>query len=484
MESIGPRDASMYHYRPTLDTPNLITRLAQHRILGDAPQTELEWLAANGQLRHVEVGDFVSQKSEPLVNLVIVLSGHFAIWVDRGTGPHKVMEWTDGDVSGTMPYSRMVKPPGNVEVDRPGDLVLIHRDRFPEMIAQCPTVTAKLVHVMLDRARQFQSNDLLDEKMISLGKLSAGLAHELNNPASAAARSAQLLGQSLSVLEETSRALGAVKLTDTQSAVVQEARKACQSALPTALAPIERADREDAIDAWLAAHGADPSAASALIDTTVTIEDLDSLAALIDGNTLNTVLKWLAADCSTRTLTRDVERASARIHNLVAAMKRSSYMDRTAAPESVDLTISLSDSVSLLLHKARKKSVSVTLNLEPDLPCAYAIGSDLSQIWLNLIDNAIDAVPESGHVTIAAQRRPKYVVVSVVDDGHGIPPEIRDRIFDPFFTTKPVGQGTGLGLEIVRQLVRRNEGNIEVKSQPGHTEFLVTLPVASPGPQR
>jgi signal transduction histidine kinase len=187
----------------------------------------------------------------------------------------------------------------------------------------------------------------------------------------------------------------------------------------------------------------------------------------------------VAADCSSRALAVEVERAATRIHDLVAAVKRFTYMDRTSAPEAVDLAISLNDAVALLLHKARKKSVSVNVKLDPNLPRVRAIGGDLGQVWTNLIDNALDAVAGSGQVTITAAHRLGSVVVGIVDDGPGIPPGIGERIFDPFFTTKPVGQGTGLGLAIARRLVRRNDGDIEVESRPGRTEFRVMLPVAS-----
>jgi len=465
-----------------VNAPDLITRLARHRTLAAAPPGELAWLAAHGYLRKVERGEFVSRKAELLESLVIVLSGHFAIHVDRGAGPRKVMEWREGDVSGVLPYSRMTKPPGDAVMDEPGDVFLIHRDHFPEMIRECPTVTATLVHLMLDRARRFTSSDLHDEKMMSLGKLAAGLAHELNNPASAAARSARLLLDGLPDLEDTALALGAARLSGAQLMVVDRCRQACLSALPSALSPIERADREDALSAWLEGHGAHADAAAALVETAVTVTDLDALAATLDRSALNTTLRWMGAACSSRTLAGEVEKAATRIHTLVAAVKRFTYMDRTSVPEAIDLTISLSDSAALLLHKARTKSVGVTLDLAPTLPRVRAIGSDLNQVWTNLIDNALDAVGESGQVTIRAARQFDFVIVRIIDDGPGVPPEICERIFDPFFTTKPVGEGTGLGLDIARRLVRRNGGDIELESRPGRTEFRVTLPIASDNP--
>jgi signal transduction histidine kinase len=461
------------------DARDLVERLAQHRTLGGAPRAELEWLAAHGREYRMEPGDLLTNVPEMLEALSVLFSGRFAIYVDHGAGPHKVMEWAGGDVTGYLPYSRMTRSPGDMVIDEAGDALVVHSRHFPELIRDCPVVTTRLVHVMLDRARQFRSSELQDEKMLSLGRMAAGLAHELNNPASAAARSARLLNEALEEGEAAAHALGAARLNDAQLVAVANARVACATAVPAALAPLARADREDAIADWLDDHGADANAAGPLADTGVGLHSLDALAAVLDTETLNVALRWVAAGCTTRALAADVERAATRIHNLVGAIKRFTYMDRAQVPEPVDVVESLNDSLALLLHKARKKSVGVNVTSEPDLPPARAIGGDLNQIWTNLIDNAIDAVSESGRVIVSAARQLNFVVVRVEDNGCGIPDDIRDRIFDPFVTSKPVGQGTGLGLDIARQLIRRNNGDIEVESRPGRTEFRVTLPVAA-----
>ena len=168
----------------------LVDRLAEHRTLGQAPRAELEWLAAHGEVRLIKAGDVITRANLPVTKLYITLSGRFSINVDRGYGPRKVMEWSGGDVGGLLPYSRMAKAPGEAVVSEPGEVLFVDGEHFPELIRTCPWITATLVHVMIDRARVFTSSGLQDEKMMSLGRLAAGLAHELNNPASAAARSA------------------------------------------------------------------------------------------------------------------------------------------------------------------------------------------------------------------------------------------------------------------------------------------------------
>lgn len=461
---------------------DLVERLAQHRTIGSAPRSELEWLAAHGYIQHFERGEMI-RKGDPVRSLWIFLSGVTAFYQDRGLGPRKVTEWRGGDVSGVLPYSRVTTSPGQGVTLEPGDALLVDKAHLPALIRECPTLTELLVHNMLDRTRTFTSSDLHYDKMASLGTISAGLAHELNNPASAVARSAKLLNQALSEAEDASRAIGAAHLTDAQLAAIEQMRLGCAAAMPAALTPIERADREEALTEWLKAHGVNPGAASALVDTGTTPAVLDGLATAVQGRDLDAAVRWIAAGCTIRMLTSDIERAASRVSHLVGAIKRFTYMDRQETPEPIALAQGLHDSVALLLHKARKKSIGVTVHIADDVPKVRAIGSDLNQVWTNLIDNAIDAAPESGHVEINAMRQANFVVVQVIDDGPGIPPEIRDRIFDAFFTTKPVGQGTGLGLEIARRLVHRNDGDIEDESQPGKTIFRVSLPVADEAPQ-
>jgi len=371
-----------------MTAPDLVDRLAAHKTLGRAPREELTWLASHGSLRHMHTGEVLSAKGVQIEGLFVVLSGRIAIFVDRGAGLHKIMEWREGDVTGLLPYSRLVSPPGDTVAQEPSTLLTIQRDHLGEMIRECDEVTTILVHTMLDRARAFTSSDLHDEKMISLGKLSAGLAHELNNPASARA---------------------------------------------------------------------------------------------VDGPALNAVLRWAAAGCSVRGLASEIQEAATRISGLVLAIKGFTHMDQATVAEPVDLAQSLSNTVAVLKAKARSKAAAVIVNLEPDLPRVLGFVGELNQIWANLIDNALDAIPDSGRVEVLANRDHQRVVVLIVDNGTGIPDEMRERIFDPFFTTKPVGHGTGLGLDIVRRLVRHNDGDITVESRPGRTEFRVVLPMVEFG---
>ncbi len=382
-------------------------------------------------------------------------------------------------MTGVLPYSRIVSPPGDVVVEEPAEVLTIHRNDLPEMIRECSDVTAILVHVMLDRARHFTSTFLHDEKLVSLGKLAAGMAHELNNPASAIGRSAGALSQSLADVEAASRTLGGSEFTAEQIAVIEKVREACLSTgVQPVLLPLEQEDRADSIAAWLKAHHAESADADALADTSVTIELLDQLATSIQARGLAAALRWIAMSCAAHRLTSEIQEAASRVSSLVGAIKGFTEMDRAAVPEPVDVVQGLSNTLVVLRAKAKSKSAGLRFNVVEGLPQIKGFGGELNQIWANLIENALDAVGEGGSVELSANRERDSVVVSVTDNGPGVPEGIRDRIFDPFFTTKPVGKGTGLGLDIVRRLVQRHNGQIELNSRPGRTEFRVTLPIA------
>lgn len=463
-----------------VDVAALVERLAAHRTLAGVPRSELEWLAAHGELISYKVGDIVERKGQPVNRMIIQFTGTASLFIERGTGRRHLMESRGGEVTSLLPFSRLTGAPGDVIVTEDAEGLSIHRDHFPEMIRECPQTIETLVHQMIDRSRAVQSTTMQDDKMTSLGRLAAGLAHELNNPASAAARSAKQLSLALTEAHEASHALGAAHLSEEQRASIEEI--GARSLIPTmtgVFSAIERSDREDEITGWLERHHATlaPASASALAESFLTTETLDELAESLGGEQLDAALRWIGAEYAARSLVSDVERATTRIYDLVSSVKRFTYMDRSAPGEPTDIAQGLVDTVAMLAAKARAKSVSVSVDAAPDLPRVLGNPGELNQVWSNLIANALDAVAESGHVAVNAARDGLTVVVRIVDDGPGISPDIVTRIFDPFYTTKPVGQGMGLGLDISRQIVRNHDGHIAVESVPGRTEFRVILPL-------
>jgi len=469
-----------------MESAEFVDRLAALPKLKQIPRAELEWLVEHGEFERREVGDVVSRRGIRIEHLWIVLSGEISISVDRGAGPRLVMSWTAGDVTGMLPYSRMKGPPGDNVVDEEVEALALSVEHFPEMVHRCPVFTAHTVHLMVDRARNFNTSDLHDEKMLALGRLSAGLAHELNNPASATARGAKRLRAALTAAGSTSRELGAAGLTAEQSAAVGRiAAESLAGPSDAILSPLERSDREEAIYEWLEEHDIDPSAAPALAETPLPLAALDRLAAAVPERALDVAVRWLAAGAATDALASDVERAADRIHQLVAAVKRFTHMDQHGGPESVEVEPGIRDTLHVVGSKTRSKNATVRLEIEAGLPPVRATPGELNQVWLNLIDNALDAIADGGTIAIKACRKLDRVHVSITDDGPGIPADVVEQIFDPFFTTKPPGQGTGLGLDIARRLVRRWEGDLTVESEPGKTEFCVRLEVAretSPAP--
>ena len=452
----------------------ILERLAAHRTVGTIPRAELEWLASVGHEETIEPGEILTPTAGSVRGLFVVLDGHLSIRVDRGAGPRIVMEWHGGDVTGVLPYSRIKSPPGAVTAETRTTVLLVPTSEMPRLIHECPELTAVLVHVMLDRARVFKSSELLDEKMVSLGRLAAGLAHELNNPASAVERSAKTLAAHLTRVERATRGICSLSLSDAQWRAIDQIRDT-RSAPRAILAPLERADLQETIEQWLSGHRVDDVEIEPLVEAGFTTPDLDALLTLVGIDKFRTVLEYLSAELTIRELTSEIDTAATRIHQLVAAVKGFTYVNQQATLQPIAVGKGLTDTITVLRSKAKAKSVDVALTVPNDLPAVEGYGGELNQVWANLLDNAIDATP-GGHVRISASSGDGHVVVSIADDGPGIPADIQKRIFDPFFTTKDIGQGTGLGLDIARRIVQRHKGIIDMNTSPTGTEFRVTLP--------
>ena len=440
------------------------------------PRDQLAWLVETGHVETLEPGVVLTPSTGPVKGLFVVLEGHLLIRVDRGSGPRIVMEWHGGDVTGMLPYSRIKGPPGDVTAEERTTVLVVPAADLPRLIHECDELTAVLVHVMVDRARVFKSSELLDEKMASLGRLAAGLAHELNNPASAVERSAKTLVAELGVLEDATKKFCALNLSDEECLILTGSPADGGSARPT-LSPIERADRLDEIDSWLSSHDLPGIDADPLLESGIRLAALDRLVSLVGREKAGIVLAHMASAQAVRQLATEIETAASRIHSLVAAVKGFTYVNQQSTLQPIAIGRGLSDTATVLRSKARAKSVAVDVVVPADLPAVDGYGGELNQVWANLLDNAIDATP-GGHVRVDASTDADHVVVRVTDDGPGIPEGIRNRIFDPFFTTKDVGQGTGLGLDIARRIIQRHQGTIDLHTSSSGTEFCVTLPVS------
>ena len=459
-----------------LSPDHIIDRLASLPLLESVPRPQIEWLAANGELHTYASGTLLREAGARMDEMFILLAGRVAWYLEKRGGWRKGGEAGIGKVVGPIPYSRFDKAPGNLVIEDDAVAFLLPRSRFPGLISDCPDLTAALVHHMIDRSRDSRTAELNDDRLQSLGRVASGLAHELNNPASAATRHAQSLATLLIEVEEAARGLAAARLSDVQLEAVDVIRTICAGS-PRTRTALEAADREDEISEWLTRHAVDPEVAEPLATSDVSLEALDRLTAVIPPATLGAVLRWVASGSAALGVTREIASATARIHDLIGAVKGFTFMDRDAVPEDVDVARGLADTLTVLESKLRTSSVTARLEAADDLPRVYGFGGEINQVWQNLIDNAIDAAGTGGHVTITATSRGDAIVVRVADDGPGIPEEHRARVFDPFFTTKPVGQGTGLGLDLVRRTVHLHNGDVDFTSQPGRTVFRVRLPI-------
>ena len=359
---------------------------------------------------------------------------------------------------------------------------------FWQMLAICPSITRELFTSLAQRVQNMEVISQGHAKLTALGTLSAGLAHELNNPAAAVSRGAQQLDEVFQELPAWGLKLNQQQLTgeqltflaDLQRDAIKHAKTKSQLVRSgnAQYNPLAQSEREDEVTDWLEAHGVTDGwkLASILVAAGLDIEWLDTILEHLPVNTLDDVLGWLTVTLTGVELLDEIKHGSKRISDLVKAMKEYSYLDQAPLQE-IDVHDGLESTLTILTHKL-KGSIILTREYDSSLPCIYAYGSELNQVWTNLIDNAIDAIAGNGQIWLRTFKEGNYIVVEIADNGSGIPPEIQARIFEQFFTTKDVGKGTGLGLDIVRRIVvGQHKGDIRFHSQPGDTRFFTRLPI-------
>lgn len=454
----------------------IISRLQSLSSLSQIPRHELEWLAQHGNFETYQPG-LIFSKGKKIEELWIILEGKLAVYIDRGAGPKVAnTELNPGTVSGMLPYSRLVQLPGDLYAEKRTEILSISIKHFPTMINECPLFTAHTVHSMIDRTRIHTKSDLQDEKMISMGKLAAGLAHELNNPASVNVRNAKLLKEIQTDADSASRMLYAAGLNEKQLSEIDSLHTAgIERCHNVALSPLQKFDLHDEIGEWLEQNQIDTAHAGSLADLAINIEELENLRDALPEEVLETALRWIVANCRIHMLAVEIENASSQIYKLVDAVKKFTYMDNLAEKELIDVETGIGDSLRVLDSKCKSKNADITLEIDKDLPRVRANGAELNQVWFSLLDNALDAIPDSGRIRVQAGLEANLIKVRIIDNGPGIPRGQIDRIFDPFYTTKSPGQGTGLGLDLSRRIVRRYNGDITVRSEPGKTEFCINL---------
>ena len=463
--------------------PDKVEALRRVHIFADLPDDQLRWFANNSEDQRFAAGDVLFQKGDKPEVLVVYLEGEVHAYWDESD--HDIVYIARAgeqltEVSGMLPFSRMTEFQVTGRAVTDVRLLRFPVLLFPEMMQRMPLLVERLVGIMSDRVRESTTLDQQQDKLMALGKLSAGLAHELNNPAAGATRAANDLIETLNELRAADMRLCSHDLTAEQQASIDAFEKKAIDHTTTAsqLNSLDQSDREDEVSQWLEAHGIDESwkFSGNLVEAGMDSAALEQLLGNMPATATADVLARVNCQLAAAKLASEIKTATTRISQLVGAIKEYSYMDQAKVQE-LDVHKGLDNTLLILKYKLKKKNISVTRDYAESLPPIKAYGSELNQVWTNLIVNAVDAMSEGGTLKVRTKREPTDIMVEIRDNGAGIPASARSRIFEPFFTTKPVGEGTGLGLDTVARIIRKHRGNVRFESKPGDTCFQVRLPI-------
>jgi signal transduction histidine kinase len=427
------------------------------------------------------------QEGDEAKYFMVVLEGTFQIYrIIKGQRLF-ITNFTEGMTGGELPLLAGTPHPGNAAAITDVKLFRINEDNFWQMLSDCVSVRRKILRNMAERSQEMNLLSFQREKLLSLGTMAAGLAHELNNPASAAKRASQSLISTLNEFDHHSTEMlktAMFKQPDRPGFLFQPIRDIINIDLK--ISSLERSEREDDLIDWMEELGLDEAwdIASTLVAVGFTKENLSAFAEQLLPEQLPNFLRWMHKEVEMRLLSQELNISTTRISDLVMAIKQYSYMDQNIQEiQKVDLHEGINNTLLILNHKLKTKQIRVSKEYDEGIPKVSAYGSELNQVWTNLLDNAIDAVPEGGKITIRtfidnSCIDTSTVAVAITDNGTGIPKELQGRIFEPFFTTKGIGKGTGLGLEIAhRIIVGQHKGDIELSSEPGNTTFTVYVPI-------
>lgn len=462
---------------------NIIASLKTHSDFADLSPEDLTWLAERMEDVRFDAGEVLGRKGDAIEHLNVLLEGEMQVELPEEPGTPRFIA-RKGQITGALPFSRLKSYMGTARASLPVHALRLHMQYFPELIQRIPVLGYRLVAVMSDRIRETTRQETQRDKLMALGKLSAGLAHELNNPAAAAQRAAKSLKEAMDNVRAASLKLLQHPLSNEQRMAVfafeRDVTDRVAEKSDSHLDPIALSDLEAELTECLEAHKVEEpwKIAGPLAEANADLDKMEELRANVGDDVLMDALRRVAAVVTIFRLIHEIDNSTKRISELVTAIKRYSYMDQ-ASMQEIDVREDLDNTIKIFGHWL-KKGITVTRDYDPELPKVCAYGSELNQVWTNLIDNAIAAMNGQGELRIRARRDLDAVCVEIGDSGPGIPAEIKSRIFDPFFTTKPVGEGTGLGLDTTMRIVQKHHGTIEVKSKPGETRFLVRIPLQQP----
>ncbi len=458
-----------------------VDELRPLKIFEGLSDNQLAWFGEHGAKLELVPGDRMLERGQPADFMFVVVTGCIEGYEEVGGQWLLVATTERGQVTGMLPFSRMTHYPRYAVAAEPSQVLRVKKSDFREMLDVGWDVVQRLVAQMSDRVRGDVRLEQQQEKLMALGKLSAGLAHELNNPAAAVRRAAASLSEHLAKLPACLSGLAGAHLDEVAIGAIQQLPALLREREAVVLSPLERAEREEDLASSLEDCGVADGwhIAGTFADADLTVEDLETFRGKVPPNALGDALVWLECGLAAERVVAEIASSSGRISALIASVKTYSHMDRSGEHKLTDVREGLDNTLTMLRHKIEKKNIRLARDYQEDLPRLTGNAGELNQVWTNLIDNAVDVMEEGGELRIEAKQKDTGVVVNVIDDGPGIPDDLRNRIFDPFFTTKAVGEGTGLGLDIALRIVRTHRGRIDVRSRPGRTEMRVYVPVSS-----
>jgi signal transduction histidine kinase len=450
----------------------------------DLPNEQLQWILDHSEYHEYEDGSQIKKTGDEADVMIIIVEGRITFYMDiHGRLVYYFSFANDeqtGGVSGLLPYSRMKIYPGCSFATGKLRALLLHKKYFPELEQLNPGLIERLIGYMTERAKAFATLQTQQEKVHALGQLSAGIAHELNNPASAINRISSELNKRLKLNYELTEQLLRHNIDAAHVNSFKNLIEAKQLIPKPRLSAIQSMERENEIIDWLDQAGFEESqqVSETFLEAGFAGRDLEDIRNSVSKEAFTQVIYWIENLLSSQRIAKDLEEASSRISFLVSAIKSHVHMDRTEELQPTDIHTGIESTLTLLGHKLREKNISVKKLFAENLPEVPAHVGELNQVWTNIIDNAVYAVDKSGEIIIETSVDGNNVTTKITDNGPGIPAEILSRVFDPFFTTKKVGEGTGIGLDLVSRIVKRHNGEIKVDSAPGKTRFCISIPIA------
>lgn len=451
--------------------------------LKEVPTEQLQWWINKSSHYIVPEGDNAFDEDDEINATLVIVSGSFKLFYIQNGAMRELPEYVPQTILGHLPFSRGKVAGVSARAISDSQIMSFPITLMQELIHTHFELTQALVHIMTDRVREGTAYLQQHEKMMALGKLSAGLAHELNNPAAAIVRSSTLLKQHLLQQPETFKKTISVQMDAGQvDALTERMFEVMSRKRQTSLTLMQRSDKEDELTDWLDEHEVENAmeVAEHFVEFCFELDDLEFIGERVKMPHLSPVLNWVNNNLVTEKMVTDIQEASQRISELVGSVKNFTHMDRAQDKQFCDIRVGLRNTLTMLNHKIKIGSVTVTEHFDETLPEVKAFIGELNQVWTNIIDNALDAMEGRSDSTldIQTERDKEFVKVTITDNGPGIPKDDLDKIFDPFFTTKEIGKGTGLGLDVVARIVKQHHGSIKAKSVPGSTAFIVCFPIA------